>query len=619
MITSLDALTRLKDAESRGQISSSASANIAKWLQEPPFAKYRTRLLEDIALLRWKELDEAFYAVLEFGTGGRRGKMYPVGTNVLNERTMAESARGLADYVTSRKESQSRRSCVIAYDTRHQSGEFADLCASVLAAAGFVVFLVAKPRSTPFLSCAVRHLGCDAGIMITASHNPPSDNGFKCYGRSGGQVVPPDDQGIIDCVKAASDREILEMPLEEARSSGLVLDVLEELDAYIDELDSVYITAVLSESVSHARDLSIVYTPLHGVGESSVAQVLQMARFSRLSMLESQSFPDGDFPNVPDHVANPEYPRTLEAAIAEARKIGADLVLASDPDADRIGVGVPVTRDPRGPWTTLGGNEIGVLLAAFVMKECQVRGKLRPDHYLITTLVSTEMTRALARREGVRVEDDLLVGFKWIGQRIDAAGPHGFLFAFEESHGYLKGTHARDKDAAVAALLFAELAATVKDRKQTVLEYLDDLFIDVGHYGDRLVNKILQGREGLARINQLMAAFRSHPPRKLGGFTLTTVHDYKMHEIRTLNDDGAPRPLLQPSGDLLIFQSERPGTRFAVRPSGTEPKIKFYLFARSDVAGPGHLVDAKLETARRLDQMTTDLDAYVEDVLKTAT
>ena len=204
-------------------------------------------------------------------------------------------------------------------------------------------------------------------------------------------------------------------------------------------------------------------------------------------------------------MANPEYPRTLAAAIAEARKTGADLVVASDPDADRIGVGVPLTRDPHGEWTTLDGNQIGVLLAAFVIKEYQARGKLRPDHYLITTLVSTQMARAVAHREGVRVEDDLLVGFKWIGKRVDEAGPHGFLFAFEESHGYLKGTHARDKDAAVGALLFAELAATVKDRKQTVLEYLDDLFIDVGHHGDRLVNKVLEGREGVARINQLMA------------------------------------------------------------------------------------------------------------------
>ncbi len=610
MITSNDALVRLKEAGSKGQISASAQANIVKWLEEPPFAKYRPALLADIEHGRWKELDEAFYTVLEFGTGGRRGKMYPVGTNVLNERTIAESARGLADYVSSQTPHRSPRSCVIARDTRHQSTEFAELCARVLTAASFKVYFVKEPRSTPLLSCAVRHLGCDSGIMITASHNPPSDNGFKCYGRSGGQVIPPDDLGIIECVKAASTREIPELSLQHARELGLLVDVL-------DELDSVYITSVLSESVSHARNLSIVYTPLHGVGETSVARVLQTAGFSHVSILASQRSPDGDFPNVPDHVANPEYPRTLEAAIAEARENGADLVMASDPDADRIGVAVPLSRDPRGPWTTLDGNQIGVLLAAFVMKECQVRGKLRPDHYLITTLVSTEMTRAVARREGVRVEDDLLVGFKWIAKRVDDAGPHGFLFAFEESHGYLKGTHARDKDAAVAALLFAELAATIKDRKQTVLEYLDDLFIDVGHHGDKLVNKVLQGREGLARINQLMAAFRSRPPHRIGGFTIAEVSDYKSHEIRKLSGDAPPTPLPQPSGDLLIFHTDRLGTRFAARPSGTEPKIKFYLFARTDVAGPDQLAAAKRETGGILDQMTADLDQYVEDVLKT--
>ena len=215
--------------------------------------------------------------------------MYPVGTNVLNERTIAESARGLADFVTALRGEGSARSCVIAYDVRHHSREFARLCARVLAAAGFKVFLLKEPRSTPLLSCAVLHLGCDAGIMITASHNPPSDNGFKCYGRSGGQVVPPDDHQIIACVKAASDREIPEMPLDAALASGMIVEVLEELD-------SAYLTAVVSESVSHARDLSIVYTPLHGVGETSVARVLEMAGFSRVKILESQRSPDPTFP-----------------------------------------------------------------------------------------------------------------------------------------------------------------------------------------------------------------------------------------------------------------------------------------------------------------------------------
>jgi len=609
MITPDEALARLEHAESEARISASASETIRRWLTEAPFAKYRDRLVEDIEQDRWHALDDAFYTVLEFGTGGRRGKMYPVGTNVLNERTMAESARGLADYVISCQGESSRRSCVIAYDTRHHSVEFAVLCGSVLAGAGFKVFLFREPRSTPLLSFAVRHLHCDAGIMVTASHNPPSDNGFKCYGRSGGQVIPPDDLGIIECVKAASDRDIPEKPFDLALADGSL--------AWVDEdVDTAYIAAVVSESVCHARDLSIVYTPLHGVGETSVARVLDTAGFRRVHILASQRSPDGDFPSVPDHIANPEYPRTLLAAIAEAKTLGADLVLASDPDADRIGVAVPVSGDRRGDWTTLDGNQIGVLLSAFVIKESEARGTLRSDHYLVSTLVSSPMGRAVAEREGIRIEDDLLVGFKWIAKRIDEAGPAGFLFAFEESHGYLKGTHARDKDAAVAALLFAELAAAVKDRKQSVLEYLDDLYIDVGHHDDRPINKTYEGREGLAKIESLMDGLRAHPPRRIGGLTLTEVHDYKTHEVRALNRAEPARPLPRPSGDLLIFHTELAGTRFAARPSGTEPKIKFYLFARTEVPGPDHLAAAKAGTARRLDQMAEDLEAYLEDVLR---
>ena len=484
-----EALTQLKTAESEAKVSGSAAANIRRWLTESPFAKYRARLLDDIAQARWSELDDAFYKVLEFGTGGRRGKMYPVGTNVLNNRTIAESARGLADYVTSRKEGRSTRTCVIAFDTRHHSREFAEICASVLASAGFRVFVLREPRSTPLLSFAVRHLHCDAGIMITASHNPPADNGFKCYAHTGGQVIPPDDRGIIECVQAASDRDIPEIDFSAAVAEGLI--------AWVDPgVETAFIAAVVSESVNHARGISIVYTPLHGVGESSVARALKTAGFKRVHILESQRTPDGDFPNVPDHISNPEYPRTLEAAIAEAKIRGADLVLASDPDADRIGVAVPTTGDPKRDWTALGGNEIGVLLAAFVMKESEALGKLRSDHYLITTLVSTQMARALAHREGIRTEDDLLVGFKWIAERIDEAGPVSFLFGFEESHGYLKGCYARDKDATVASLLFAELTAAVKDRKQTVLEYLDDLYIDVGHYNERRSTKLLKVAKG---------------------------------------------------------------------------------------------------------------------------
>lgn len=608
MPTADDALTALKDAEAAGKISASAAANVRRWLTEPPFARYRARLVQDIQAGHWQVLDDAFYAVLEFGTGGRRGKMYPVGTNVLNARTIAESARGLADYVTARKGAGSARSCVIARDTRHNSPEFASLCAGVLSAAGFTVYLFPEPRSTPLLSHAVRVLKCDAGIMITASHNPPADNGFKCYAANGGQVIPPDDSGIIACVEEASDREIPETPYEDGLKNGSIVLVGPEVD-------ESYLNAVVSESVCHDRDLSIVYTPMHGVGETSVAAALSRAGFARVNILASQRTPDGDFPNIPGHVSNPEIPKTLEASITEARATDADLVVGSDPDADRIGVALPVTGDPKGEWTTLDGNQIGVLLTAFVIKETEARGELRSDHYVVTTLVSSLMARALCEREGVRIEDDLLVGFKWIGQRIDDLGPAGFLFGFEESQGYLKGTHVRDKDAAVAALLFAELAAAVKTRKQTILEYLDDLYVDVGHHGERLINKVIEGRRGVEQMKELMAAFRSHPPRTVGGLKIVDVHDYGRHEIRSVDGSAATRPLPEPSGDLLIFHTEAAGTRFAARPSGTEPKIKFYLFARTPVDGPPKLDEAKATTRERLDGMTRDIEQFITETL----
>ena len=601
----------VSQAEQNGKLSASAAANIHRWLTEAPFASYRDRLVEDVQAGKWEVLDNAFYAVLEFGTGGRRGMMYPVGTNVLNERTIAESARGLADYITRNKGADSKRSVAIARDTRHNSPEFARICARVLASAGFTVYLFADYRSTPLLSFAVRHLQTDCGIMITASHNAPSDNGFKCYSSTGGQVIPPDDSGIINCVKEASDCEIPMTDYDQLVQAGKIVLVGPEVD-------EAYTNAVVSESVSHARDLSIVYTPMHGVGETSVAASLIKAGFKQVNVLASQRTPDGDFPNVPGHVSNPEIPKTLNASIEEAKKTGAHLVLASDPDADRIGVGLPVTGDPSGEWTTLDGNQIGVLLAAFVMKETKDHGKLRPDHYLVTTLVTTEMARALCDREGVKIEDNLLVGFKWIAQRIDETGPAGFLFGFEESHGYQKGTHVRDKDAAVASLLFAELAATVRDRQQTVLEYLDDLYIDVGHYGERQVNKTLKGREGVAQIQKIMAAFRANPPKSAGGLAVTHVSDYKTHEIRSVDGSGPTQSLPEPSGDVLIFQTEAPGTRFAIRPSGTEPKIKLYLFARSSTDGVTDrvkLAEIKKKTEATIDSIAADLEKYMTSAL----
>lgn len=608
-----EALHLLDQAVAAGQISADAAANIRQWLTSPAFNDYQPALVAAIAAGQWKSLDDAFYKVLEFGTGGRRGLMAPLGTNVLNDRTMAESARGLVDFLLKKHEGEPRRlSVVVAHDTRHNSPEFARVCARVIAAAGLDVYLFNSFRSTPLLSFAVRHLKCDAGIMITASHNPPSDNGFKCYNGHGAQVVPPDDAAIIQAVVASASQPIPLADYDSAVAAGQI----HMAPATVDE---AYFRAVLGESVGADRNLSIVYTPMHGVGGGSVGEVLKRAGFAKVNMLASQSVPDGNFPTIPGHVANPEIPKTLEAAIAEARATGADLVLASDPDADRIGAAVPVTGDPAGEWTTIDGNSIGALLAAYVLDQATAAGSASPERYLVSTLVSTPMAPALYRKAGLRVVNNLLVGFKWIAQAMDETGPDEFLFGFEESHGYLKGTYARDKDATVAALLFAEMAATLKARGQTVLGYLDSLYLKVGHYGQAAFNLTLTGRDGAALIQKIMTSFRATPPAQVAGLNLVQVDDYSRHVTTVLQPEARQKPLPEPSGDLLMFQLDAPDVKFAVRPSGTEPKIKFYLFARTEVPAGSTAADLpplKAQTAALLTALEADLKRLADEIVK---
>jgi phosphoglucomutase/phosphomannomutase len=597
-------LEKLEAALAEKKISTEAADNIRRWLSSEAFVAYRKDLAAAVDAGQWKPLEDAFYKVLEFGTGGRRGLMAPLGTNVLNERTMAESARGLADFLLKKHAGENRRlSVVVAHDTRHNSPEFARVCARAIAAAGLDVHLFDSFRSTPLLSFAVRHLHCDAGIMITASHNPPSDNGFKCYNGKGGQVVPPDDAAIIAAVVASAEQPIPLADYEEALSAGTIKIAPVSVD-------HAYLKAVLGESVTPERNLSVVYTPMHGVGGTSVGEALKMAGFSSVNLLAAQSVPDPNFTTIPGHVANPEIPKTLEAAIAEAKATGADLVLASDPDADRIGAAVPVNGDPAGEWITLDGNSIGVILAAFVLERTRDAGKLKPEHYLVSTLVSTPMAPAIYRKAGLRVVNDLLVGFKWIAAAMDDEGPENFLFGFEESHGYLKGTYARDKDATVAAMLFAEAAAWLKANGRTVVEYLDSLYLQVGHYGQAAFNLTLSGRDGAALIQKIMASFRTTPPTKVAGLDMVRVDDYAKHVTKILKPSPAEKPLPEPSGDLLMYTLDAPDVRFAVRPSGTEPKIKFYLFARTEVPAGSSAVELpaiKAKTAGLLKALEDDL------------
>ena len=602
-----------------GLITAHSGTMIRDWLTQPRYADFRAELAARIdraaaESAMWKELDDVFWTVIPFGTGGRRGKMYPVGSNAINDRTIGESAQGLAEYVRSVLPAGEEPSCAIAYDTRHRSEHFARLCAEVLLASGFRIFFLRGFRSTPELSFAVRHTGSTCGIMVTASHNPPSDNAVKVYWAGGVQVLPPHDKGIIDRV----------MRCDAVRRDSFDAGVASDRVRFVEqEIDPAFVAAVLEQSTPGQRDVSILYTPLHGVGASAVVPVLRGAGFARLRLYAPQEQPDGDFPNVPGHVANPENPAVLTGPIDEARARGDDLVLASDPDCDRLGAAAPVAAG--GDWRTFTGNQLAALLVDWTLSRRRAGGRIRPDDNVITTLVTTGLVRRIAESHGVRCIDTLQVGFKWIGEAIDATGPEHFAFGCEESHGYLAGTHVRDKDASVAALLLAELAADLKPRGRTLHERLDEIFCTHGCHLERQVAITLPGAAGMDRMREIMAGLRARPPAALGGLDVIRIRDYA--GLTTTAPGGAGERFVGAKGDLVMFDLGSPGHgtaapstaevaagRFpplgncvAARPSGTEPKIKFYLFTAAAPCGAADIAAVKSRLTTRLDALEGDL------------
>ncbi len=657
------ALPKLDAAVAAKQITPEAAASIRRWLTEPRYADYAPEVARQIEAGLWKELDDAFWTVIPFGTGGRRGKMYPVGSNTINDRTIGESAQGVADYVaefartsgllkkgtgTSRECKTAEENirelgasplfqqvagggelrCAVAYDTRHQSRHFAELCSEIMAAAGFKIFFLDGFRSTPELSFTVRHFKCHCGLMITASHNPPSDNAVKVYWATGGQVLPPHDAGIIARVMTVG--EIHRMPFAECLTSGRV----EYCQA---EADRAYIAAVHSQAIAGPRELRVVYSPLHGVGCSGVLPALAADGFTDVEVFGPHADANGDFPNVPGHVANPENPAVFDAIIARGQEIGADLVMATDPDADRLGCAAPVAwaaekggqahfahrasqnepvpEDPQ-TWRTLSGNQIAALLVDFVLDARRRAGTLSPDHYIVKTLVTTEMVRRIADYYGVRTVGNLQVGFKFIGQAIDREGPERFVIGVEESHGYLVGDHVRDKDAIVSAMLLAELAAGLKARRQTLHQQLDALYWQFGYHAEQQMSITLPGSQGMRQIQALMAMFRGDPPRHIGGFGVLEARDYQSLTVRSPGREA--KPLEGPRGDMVMIdlasRDGEPGDYLAVRPSGTEPKIKFYLFAYEPPEQIADLERTKAEVADRLQTMQAALAELAKSI-----
>ncbi|QDU58093.1 phospho-sugar mutase [Aeoliella mucimassa] len=588
-------LDAVQAAAADGKITETAATHIREWLTEPKYADYADQVAEHVTSEKWQALDDAFWTIIPFGTGGRRGRMYPIGSNAINDRTIGESAQGLANYVKATLGEGAELSCAIARDTRHRSEDFARLCAEIMVAAGFKVYFLSSYRSTPELSYAVRYKNCSCGIMVTASHNPPSDNAVKVYWSSGAQVLPPHDKGIIDRVMTTD--KIERADFDKAEAEGKIVRCEEEVD-------KAFIEAVVQQGTAGPRELKVLYSPLHGVGTTCVVPALEKDGFTDVEVFALHAEPSGDFPNVPGHVSNPENPEVFDAIIGHAMNIGADVCLATDPDCDRIGLAAPLTLESGSDWRTLTGNQIGALLSYYV---CETRNPTS-QNFQVTTLVTTKLIERIGISYGIHTYSDLLVGFKWIAQAIDAHGPQNFLYGTEESHGYMAGTHVRDKDGAVAAMLACELAAKLKAEGKTLHEKLDDLFWQQGLHAERTVSVMMPGSDGMDRMKAVMAQFRTNPPEALAGIKVAQRRDYLQNV--TTKSDGTTEPLPEPTGDLVILDLAEEGNYVACRPSGTEPKIKFYMFA---FIAPEKLHDldvAKAELDAQLDSMEAGLREF---------
>ena len=539
-----------------------------QWLENPYFdeaTKEELKAIKDDE----NEIKERFYMDLEFGTAGLRG-IIGAGTNRMNIYVVRRATQGLANYIA--KVDKKSQGVAIAYDSRHMSPEFAQEAALCLAANGIKAYIFETLRPTPELSFAVRHLGCVAGINVTASHNPPEYNGYKVYWEDGAQITPPHDSGIMGEVKAISDwNTVKTMDKEEAVNAGL-LEVIGQAvdDAYMAELKKqiIHMDAIQAEG----KNLKIVYTPLHGTGNIPARRILKELGFENVYVVPEQELPNGDFPTV--SYPNPEAAEAFELGLKLAKEVDADIVLATDPDADRLGVRV---KDKNGEYHDLTGNMSGCLLANYELSQRKaVNGSLPEDGALVKTIVTTNLADAIAKGYNVKLIE-VLTGFKYIGQQIlgfENSGKGTYLFGFEESYGCLIGTYARDKDAIVATMALCEAAAYYKTQGKTLWDAMIDMYEEFGYYKDAIQAVTMKGIEGLQKIQEIMTTLRQNPPAEFAGHKVTAVRDYKLDEITDLAT-GEKKPTGLPNSNVLYYELTDDAW-VCVRPSGTEPKVKFY-------------------------------------------
>ncbi|MDU6855306.1 MAG: phospho-sugar mutase [Zhenhengia sp.] len=537
-----------------------------RWLNEEKVDEALKNELQTIE--NEKEIEDRFYKNLEFGTGGLRGKI-AAGSNRMNVYTIGKATQGLATYLLKHK---TEPSVAIAYDSRNMSKEFADQAASVLAANGVKVFLYPSLRPTPMLSFTVRHLEADAGIVITASHNPKEYNGYKVYGNDGGQITDEAAKEILSYIDAADIFEDVKvMALEKAEKEGKLEYITEEVDkAYYHQVETLCIRKDLIKE--KASELKIIYTPIHGSGNIPVRTMLNKLGFTNVAVVKEQELPDGNFPTAP--YPNPEDKRVFELAIEMAKETAPDLIFGTDPDCDRIGV---VVKESADSYKVLTGNQVGILLSDYILNARKEMGTLSEQDTIVKTIVTSDMVKPIAMHYGTQVMD-VLTGFKYIGEKIKEfleTGAKNFVFGYEESYGYLSGDFVRDKDAVIASVLIAEMALYYRTQGKNLYEALEDLFKQYGYYREDLVSIQMEGKDGQEKIQAIISNLRENAPKEVGGIRVVRVEDYKLSKAYNVLE-GEEEAIFLPTSNVMKFILED-GSWFVVRPSGTEPKMKIYV------------------------------------------
>lgn len=566
---------------------------INTWLQGSYDIETKKEIKSLLDQKAFTELTDSFYKDLEFGTGGLRGIMGS-GTNRINKYTIGAATQGLSNFLL-KKYPGEKIKVAVAHDSRNQSDFFAKTTAEVFSANGIHVYFFKALRPTPLLSFAIRELGCKSGVMITASHNPKEYNGYKAYGSDGGQFISPDDKMVMDEVSAIRGVEFIKFERVE-ENIELISESLDH--AYLDKITAL---SVSQDAIKRQSDLKIVYSPIHGTGITLVPGALERFGFRNVSIVEEQSNPDGNFPTV--IYPNPEEHEALSLALKKAKALDADLVLATDPDADRVGIAV---KNNKGEFILLNGNQTGSLLINYLLNAWDQHGKLTGNEYIVSTVVTTKLIEDIAKKKNVSFFETL-TGFKWIGAIItELQGKKTFIAGGEESYGYLVGELVRDKDAVISCAFIAEMAAYYKDKGSSLYQAMLDMYQEYGFYKEKLVSITKKGKSGAEEIKEMMQRFRTNTPQSLGGSKVIRLKDYELGKDTDLIS-GISEKLNYPASDVLQFITED-GSIISARPSGTEPKIKFYCSVKTSLPDTDHFDRVSLELDQKTDQILKDLE-----------